>query len=68
MKELLTQSHMLNEKEAKLLADMHEPLKKGLKFNFKQFVAWMQVDKVFEKYVATKKVTLLSLDLSEDLE
>jgi len=49
MKGLLTQSHMLTSDESKQLAEMQLALKKGLKFNFKQFVAWMQIDKVFLK-------------------
>jgi len=49
MRGLLAQSHMLNSNEIKLLTAMQEALKKGLKFNFKQFVAWMQIDKVFHK-------------------
>jgi len=49
MGSLLAQSHMLTETEIKLLAEMREALSRGIHFNFKQFVSWMQIDDIFSK-------------------
>lgn len=37
---------------------MREAMKDGLTFNFKQFVAWMQIEKVFIKFREQKRISL----------